>query len=246
VNPEAAKEAIVSTAADVQVPQQSITGRIADPAAREAVNQTIAQGNVNIANKFADLAGGEAPHPTELVRHLEDAYVKSANGVKNAYDAAYSVPGQFHPTLPSIIQPEIEAQLARHQGIPTTLGEMASFPNFPQATAAMQFIEQKLSSMPASQLTMPKLEVIRKALGDFASNAEGSDKLAMHAVTSGFDNSLNRAVHTPGGFTGNGMEAEDAGRARRLRCPQEHVRKHDLPRRRQARAGGEDVISRPP
>ena len=218
ITPDALAEGVASEAAGVPVPKSVFTLEPPPPGAVQDVRATIRQGNENITQKLATLAGAEGPHSSAMGEALDQAFVNSANNVKTSYNTAFSAPGEFNPSLSNAVPQEVINSLSAVPGLPESLQAATDLPmTYPQTAAAMQYLNKTIGSlkMPGggSSLTMPKLEAIRTELNSYLTAADGKDIRAMRAVIDGFDNALQKTAATPGGFVVEGASPADSAAA---------------------------------
>jgi hypothetical protein len=205
VNPAAAKEGIIKSAADIDVPASTIAGKAPMPGTEEVVNSEIARGNANIDKKMTELAGAQAPDSTGLIRPVEDAYIQSANGVNDAYRTAFAQPGNFSPALKLYMGRNISKAISSiGEGGVKTLADLQASPNLEKTAQAATWLQQRMGQLPAGGLDLPTIENVRQGLGSFYRGASGSDRNALGKVIDGFDQALQDAAARPNSFSGDG------------------------------------------
>ena len=217
VNPASINEATLRSF-NAPAPEPVVVGKPAHPMTQQAVDNAVKDGHVQAAATGADLVGAPAPSPTNLAEQLENSYINSYNGYRQAYDKVSGNTGTFDPSIGQTVMPAISAELKSYK-LPSTPELMAKNVDLPQANQALQYVNDRLVSndMPlGSDINMSNLDRVRQGLNSFLVNAEGSDKQAVRAIIDGYDKNIINSAQN-GLFSGDGDAiVNDMNNARQL------------------------------
>ena len=193
--PEAAKEAL-ALKEGLEPTRSMVTGERPKPAGADIAEKAAIQGEENLTQKVATMAGTPPASPYAAAEGLHGAERKALEDYQTLSNTISTEPGVFEPKAAKLFVPEIEKSLIASNFRTSFEGT----DRFPQAAAARKFLDEGIGvgNLPDANkpFNIDNLEEVRKELGNYWAKAKSADRAAMSAMIDGFDNALDKAVQS--------------------------------------------------